>query len=379
MKSLFIVNDFPPILGGQSSYYFDICRAFNREEIIVMAPAAPGYQDVDRSHNLRIVRKSYLFPVPVIGKICKIVLPLMYSLELIKKEKLTCVHCGHVLSTGLAGVMLQKLTGVPYIVYTHSADILEYQKYFLIKRLLLCVLKNAGRVVCNSRFTMHKLEELGVPLDKITLLYPKTDVERFERPQEPFDKGRHGLQGKKIIVSINRLVERKGNDTVIRAMPKIISEVPDAVYVIGGAGPYLEKLRSLVKELHLESKVVFLGTVSGDDLAKVYQMGDVFVMNSRNIKDQDTEGFGTVFLEAAACAKPVVGGRSGGVPEALDDGQTGFLVDPLNVAELADVLIKLLKDKKLSEQLGANGKKRVLEKFDRRLLVGEINALMDSV
>jgi len=379
-KSLFIINDFPPVLGGQSNYYFNLCRAFPEGELIILAPKAKGYEVFDGAHKLPIIRRAYLVDIPGLEKFCKVFLPLLYSLPIIRKEKIGCIHCGHVLSTGIVGLILMKCLKLPYIVYTHSADILEFQKYWPVKKLLQSILNNAAKVSCNSRFTYGKLLDLGVAREKIKLIYPKTDFLKFDRFMETGSIiKRYDLADKRIILSINRLIERKGNDVMVQAMPAVLKEVPNAVYIIGGKGRYENRLREMVKDFHLEKDVIFVNNLSDEDVIKFYKACDVFVMASRTLKEEDTEGFGVVFLEANACGKPVIGGRSGGIPEAVADGTSGLLVDPLKVDEIARAVILLLKDKDHAAQLGAQGKKRVQEQFDSRFYVKDIQGLMEGI
>jgi phosphatidylinositol alpha-1,6-mannosyltransferase len=381
MKSLFIINDFPPILGGQSNYYFNLCGAFPKGELTILAPRCQGYQSFDQNHYLPIIRRNYLIQIPVVEKICKILLPFFYSLPIIKREKITCIHCGHVLSTGVIGLVFKKFLKIPYIVYTHSADILEYQKYGLIKKLLQSILKHAARVSCNSQFTFDKLLDLGVAKDKIKLIYPKTDLQRFDPSSVETASivSRYHLAAKKVILSINRLIERKGNDVMIKAMPDILKEIPNAIYVIGGSGYYEGKLKEIVKELDLEKAVIFVNNLSDEDVIKFYKVCEVFVMISRTIKEEDTEGFGVVFLEANACGKPVIGGRSGGIPEAVVDGYSGLLVDPLNVNEITRAVVRLCQEEQYAVLLGQQGKKRVQEQFDSKLYSNDVKNLMDGI
>ncbi len=380
MRSLFIINDFPPILGGQSNYYFNLCNAFPEGELIILAPRCKDFEAFDATHKLPIIRRSYLVNIPGFEKLCKIFLPLIYSLPLIRKEKIGCIHCGHVLSTGIIGLILKKCFKMPYVIYTHSADILEFQKYWPIKKLLQSILNNAAQVSCNSQFTYDKLLDLGVDSKKIKLIYPKTDFLKFDRSIETESIiDRYNLAGKKIILSINRLIERKGNDMMIRSLPAILKEIPNAVYIIGGQGRYEDKLQEMVKEFHVETEVIFVKNLSNDEVIKFYKSCDVFVMPSRTLRQEDTEGFGVVFLEANACGKPVIGGRSGGIPEAVAEGYSGLLVDPLKVDEIAKAVISLLKDKEYALRLGAQGKKRVQEQFDSRFYVKDIKDLMDGI
>ena len=163
-----------------------------------------------------------------------------------------------------------------------------------------------------------------------------------------------------MILTVGRLVERKGHDMVIRALPGIERAVGPVRYVVAGAGPEEPRLRALAREVGCASDVRFIGPVSGEDLAALYSACDVFVMPSRALAQRDgVEGFGIVFLEAGACAKPVVGGRSGGITDAVLDGVTGMLVDPADGAELQAVLIRLLDDPVEAQRLGARGRQRV--------------------
>ena len=379
-KSLFIVNDFPPVLGGQSSYYLNLCSAFPKDALIILAPVFKGFEDFDRRHDLAVIRRHYLVFIPGLEKILKIILPLIYSLGIVAREKINCIHCGHVLSTGIVGLILKQWFKIPYIVYTHSADILEHQKYWPIKRLLQTVLKNAAKVACNSQFTSDKLLELGVGKEKIQLIYFKINVSKFEESSETQSIiDRYNLTGKKVILSINRLIERKGNDMMIKAMPAVLKEIPEAVYLIGGSGAYETKLRSMVKELQLEKEVLFLNSLSDEAVIKFYKICDVFVMISRTIKEEDTEGFGIVLLEANACGKPVIAGRCGGIPEAVQEGYSGLLVDPLNVSQIAQAVILLLKDKNYALQLGQQGKTRVRDQFDPGAYSKDIQELMEGI
>jgi len=380
VKSLFVINDFPPILGGQSNYYFNLCRAFPKKELIVLAPQCNGFENFDQTHNLKVIRKPYLVFVPGFEKLCKIFLPMLFSLQIMRKDKIGCLHCGHVLSTGIIGLIFKKLYKIPYIVYTHSADILEFQKYWPIKKLLQSILRNAAAVSCNSRFTYDKLLGLEVKKEKIKLIYPKTNFVKFDQFLETESiVNRLNLVDKKIILSINRLIERKGNDVMIQAMPAVLKEIPSAIYIIGGSGRYETKLQRMVKDLKLEKQVIFLNHLSDEDVVRLYKVCDVFVMPSRTLKEEDTEGFGVVFLEANACGKPVIGSRCGGIPEAVADGYSGLLVNPSSVNEISQAVVGLLKDKDYAALLGAQGRKRVQEQFNSHLYIKDVKELMELV
>ncbi len=364
-KSLFIVNDFPPILGGQSTYFYNLWRHLPSEKIVVLAPVVNGYKEFDKKQNFEIIRKKYLFNIPLFGWILKITIPLLLSLILIPKRKLSIIHCAHILSTGIVGLILKFSFKKPYIVYTFAADILGFQKYKLIDKLMLITLKNAYKIISISDFTKGKLIERGIESEKIIKILPSIDLDKFVpnvNSKEIIRK--YNLQNKKVILTIARLVKRKGHDFVIRALPKVLEKVPNATYLIVGDGPYLNELRKLVKDLKLKEEVIFAGSVPNEKTIEYYNACDIFIMANREIKREgDIEGFGIVFLEANACGKPVIGGRSGGTVEAIVDAETGLLIDSTDTTQISNALIKLLTNSEYARELGRKGRLRVEREF----------------
>jgi phosphatidylinositol alpha-1,6-mannosyltransferase len=198
----------------------------------------------------------------------------------------------------------------------------------------------------------------GVP---VSVLYPGADVEVF-RPDLPTGdlRERHGLGEAPLVVCVSRLVARKGQDVLILGMEQVRGRVPGAVLVIVGGGPYEGRLRELAGAAP-EGSVVFAGQVSEQDLPRYYAMGDVFAMPCRTrLAGMEVEGWGNVFIEAAACARPVVVGDSGGAREALVDGETGILVDGRDVGAVATAVADLLADPQRAREMGEAGRVRVL-------------------
>lgn len=381
MISWLIVNDFPPIRGGQARYYECLCRALADKDIKVLAPRGPGAVSVDASCSFPIERRSYLVPIPGVEKIVKIFWPLGVFLLASRRSSIKAVHCGHVLSTGVMGLINYYLTGLPYVVYTHSADILEYQRNPFIKRLLMRVLRYAWVVVANSHFTRKQLLDLGVDPVKIRVAFPRVDYEALQRPVQTNELSqRLGLHGKRVLLSVNRLVMRKGNDVVIQAVARLKRQFPDLVYLMVGQGPYVKTLKGLVERHGLAQHVIFAGGLSDVDVLRAYHLCDVFIMASREIKAQgDAEGFGISFLEANALGKPVIGGRSGGIPDAVVDGQTGRLVDPQDIEQIVEAVTTLLNNPALARQWGEQGRQRVADHFDWRRGVPELSDLFDAL
>ena len=176
------------------------------------------------------------------------------------------------------------------------------------------------------------------------------------------------MAGKKILLSVGNLVRRKGHDMVLKSLPQLIKEIPNLLYLIVGKGPEKGRLVGLIKSLNLEAFVKMEGNVPNSKLALYYKCADLFIMPSRELKNKynetiDVEGFGLVFIEANMFGIPVIGGRSGGIPEAIADGISGLLVDPHDEYDIAKAVKKLLSDEKYSRQLGENGRQRAINNF----------------
>ncbi len=378
MRHLFIVNDFPPIVGGQTAYLYNLCRALLPADFLVLAPVCGDTSAFDRAQAFRIIRKPYLSRIPLFEKVMKIFLPLLWVPGIMRREKIGMLHCAHVLSTGFVGLILKKVYGIDYVIYTYCADILEYRDHVFWRFWLRRILLGARHVVTLSHFTRDRLVELGVRPEKIVVSLPRIDTEEFTGSGEAEILRAQGLEGKRIILSVGRLVERKGNDMTIRAMTLVREKFPNAVYVIFGPGPYAGRLHVLVHELKLEDAVVFIGY--GEPVKRaLLRSCEIFAMVSRAIKERgDVEGFGIVFLEAAACGKPSVAGNSGGVPDAVVDNVTGILVPPEDPVAVAQAIIRLLSEEGLRHQMGEAALARVRSDFDYRRGVPELRKIFNG-
>ena len=194
----------------------------------------------------------------------------------------------------------------------------------------------------------------------VSVLYPGADAERFRPDLDPSEiRTRHGVSDRPVVACVSRLVPRKGQDVLIRAMPAIRRRVPDAALLIVGGGSYREELERMAADAPPHS-VYFSGEVSEDELPLHYAAGDVFAMPCRNrYLGLEVEGWGNVFLEAAACGKPSVAGHSGGAAEAVVDGETGLVVDGRHVGQVAEAVAGLLDDPQRAQRMGKAGRARV--------------------
>jgi phosphatidylinositol alpha-1,6-mannosyltransferase len=267
--------------------------------------------------------------------------------------------------------------GIPYVTYCHGEEITQtaMRKYQPLAR--NAIYREAKAVVAANEFARQQLLGIGVAEDRIWKIHPGVDAERFRpSPRDPELTAKYGLSGKQVLLTVGRLVPRKGHLAVMEAMARLLPDLPDTVYLIVGKGPEQQRLQQAAERLGISHAVHFAGYVPEDLLADYYNLADIFVMPTAFEQTTgDVEGFGMVFLEANACGKPVVAGRSGGTFDSVSDGMTGFLVEPEDVEELRTVLSGLLKDSSLRQRLGQVGCQRVRDLFDWRRSASQLDAL----
>jgi phosphatidylinositol alpha-1,6-mannosyltransferase len=363
-RVLFLANDFPPITGGISGYVFGLVSHLDRARTAVLAPSVRGAAEFDRTHDVRVHRRRYLLPLPFpASKLARIALPLASLPRILACERTEILHCAHILTSGIVGLLLRRRRGLPYVVYGYGADILDYRRQPGATRLMRRVFDGADGVVTISDYSVGLLEGLGVPRARIAKVVMGIDVGRF-RPDANGARvrARHGLGARPVVLTVARLVTRKGHDVVIDAVAKVRTAVPGTVYLVVGSGPDGHRLGRIVADRGLGDAVVFAGFVPEAELPEYYAAADCFVLASRQI-GTDVEGAGNVTLEASASGRPVIAGRSGGTDEHLVDGETGYLVDPTDAGEIAARIGSILSDRALAARLGRAGRALVCERF----------------
>ncbi len=270
------------------------------------------------------------------------------------------VVLGELHALGWLGQVLHWTCSVPTVYYIHGEEITTGPGSRLYGRRALASLRRAEAVVAVSSFTQELLIARGVHSDRIHTITNGVDLKRFRPgPKDDNILKRHGLEGKKILLTVARIEQRKGHDRVIEALPSIMKAEPEVAYIVVGEGGYEQHLRQLAVSCGVADRVIFTGLVPWEDVPRYYRSCDIFVMPNRTLPNGDTEGFGLVFLEANACEKPVIGGRAGGVPDAVLDGETGLLVNGERVDEVASAVTRLLQEMEFASMLGRNGFKRV--------------------
>jgi phosphatidyl-myo-inositol dimannoside synthase len=370
MRVLAITNDFPPKVGGINYYVAHLLSRFPRGEVTVFASDWPGAPEHDSGFPHRVVRWGSRSMYPTAGVFDAV-------LGLIEEDRPDIVLFGAAAPLGLLGPAIEKRTGVPYASFTHGVEVWAGQVP-VTRTLLGRIGKNARLITGPSRWTVDLLRSVVGEGPRIEVLPSGVDVENFH-PAVPDAqvRARHGLDGHPVVCCVSRLTLRKGQDQVIRALPEILTEEPDARFLVVGGGPDLERLQGLARRKRVEDRVVFAGEVSYRELPAYFRAGQVFAMPCRTRKlGLEVEALGAVFLQAAAVGRPCVAGDSGGAPEAVLDGETGLVVDGTDADAVGEAVLRLLRDPEGAAKLGARGAEWVRRELTWDALSARLRGLL---
>ncbi len=358
MRLFFVTQDFPPETGGIQTYSFEHAKglAEHAEQVMVVAPEKTGACAWDTTQKFTTKRVSISNSL--------LFLPLLFKLPFwAKKEKIDLVFHAQ-WQTLLPSVIAKKMGLIKQITLAAHARELLFNPFrlSLLSRLyekyMRWLLSKADLVLPVSEYTKQLLIEMGVPEKRIKVLINGTDPNRFYPMDVSVQKEEKKLEDSFVLLTVTRLVERKGIDTVIEALSVLNKKIPNIKYLIVGDGPDREKLEHLAREKEVEQLVTFCGKVPYNALNTFYNLCDLFVMPSKTATP-DVEGFGIVFLEANACSKPVIGTYSGGIPSAIIHKKTGLLVEEDNPQELLQAIYQLYEHKEYTHALGKQGLQRV--------------------
>jgi phosphatidyl-myo-inositol dimannoside synthase len=370
LRIALLTNSFLPHAGGSRFYYFNLFKriAAYGDEITIMTSKVPDWQQFDaREQTPRLKIRRHFKPLPnhSYSQLPKVAGPMLVAWSECLFRRPDILHCGDLYPEGLIGVILKKMLGMPFVAYCHGEDITLTGERRFQPNLRNAIYRNADAVIANGDFAFDNLLRIGIEKGKIHKITPGLDTSVFF-PEESDAKlrERYGIDAMDVVVmTVARLVPRKGHARIIRALSELRAEIREFKYVIVGRGPIEAELRALASQLNMLDKVVFAGFVPEGELNRHYNMADIVAMPNTEVAG-DLEGFGMVFLEANAAGKPVIGGRSGGTSAAVADGKSGFLVDSGAEVELHDALRKLLTDRCLRERMGAVGLRRARAEFD---------------
>lgn len=350
-----MTNDFPPRVGGVQQYVHNLVRHLPPDRVTVLAPHWEGAAAFDAAQPFAVRRAggTSLRPTPELGR---------HVGDLLREARAEVVLFGHGLPLGLLGPGVAA-RGVPYVVLTHGT---EYW-FSLLPGTALALrraTRRASRVLAIARSTARVIRTVVPDRVPMSLLPPGVDVDRF-RPGVSGEevRERHGLGDRPLVVCVSRLVPRKGQDVLIRSIDRIRAIAPDAALLVVGEGPYGDRLRTMAAQAPAGS-VTFAGEVPDAELPAHHAAADVFAMPCRSrFGGLEVEGFGIVYLEAAASGKAAVAGDSGGAAEAVIDGATGLVVDGRDPTAVAGAVGGLLADRDRAAAMGRAARARVEERF----------------
>jgi phosphatidylinositol alpha-1,6-mannosyltransferase len=359
VRVLIAASNFPPVLGGIQTYAFELARGLSKrsDQLLVVAPHSDGDREHDARSGLSIVR------LPAAGD--DLALSGIASLTwLLLRREFDVAFATH-WAPGYALLQAARLAGreLPVFVAAHGKELLHRPlaavapAQAIYDRIRKHVLANAAGFFPVSERTAQLLAAASVGKSRIAVVHNGVDPQRYQ-PRDASAVRKELSAGGPVLLSVARLVTRKGIDDVLRALPSVLQRQPTATYVILGDGPDYARLARMAAELGITRNVCFL-VDAASELADYYNACDIFVMPARE-EPTDIEGFGLVFLEAGACGKPVIGARAGGAVDAIVDGQTGLLVPPGDPSALAQAITRLLDDPAKRDQLGRAARERIL-------------------
>ena len=372
---LFVTNDFGPRAGGIETFVIGLIERRPFGQTIVYTSAQADSEEYDKAWKSD-------FGVTVIRDRAKILLPTprvaRNVARIIKESEIQVAAFGAAAPLGLLSASMKRAGVQKTVALTHGHEV-WWAKVFPFNLALRKIGTTVDSLTYLGEFTQRAIARSlsKASAEKMVKIAPGIDVDHFS-PQDSSQLRRDlRLENKRVIVSVGRLVHRKGQDHLIQALPEILESVPDAHILMVGQGPYLSHLKKLVEDLNVVDHVSFIGRIQYAQLPQYICAGDIFAMPSRSrYFGLEVEGLGIVYLEASACGLPVIAGSSGGAPDAVLEGVTGIVVDGENNDEIAAAAIKLLNDLNGAKAMGLAGRKWIIENWRWQIWSERFNKLL---
>jgi phosphatidylinositol alpha-1,6-mannosyltransferase len=347
--------DYPPIEGGISTLALNVSRelAAMGHEVTVVAPWFGAMDSIDRKEPVRVLRfRGYGFGwarlLPMAARCAK---------ELRRTDLVLSINISY---GGLVGMAGKRFFGVPYVAFAYGYEFLKFPRRSPVAALVRAAYRRAVMVAAISRYTRDELIRFGVDAAAIEVCLPGAARTSPPTPAATAAiKTKLDLNGHRLLLSVGRMVPRKGHLTLVRAMPRVLGRHPDAVLVCAGRGPCRDDAKRLAAELGVSDRVRLPGHLTDVEVNALYEACEIFALPAGTGPRGQVEGFGLVFAEAAARGKPVIAGRSGGMPDAVLEGETGFLVESGDADGAAAAIDRLLSDGALARRMGEAGRLRV--------------------
>jgi phosphatidylinositol alpha-1,6-mannosyltransferase len=371
MRTLLVTNDFPPRSGGIQSFVHNLALRQPAGSLVVYASSWPGAADFDADQPFPVVREStgVLLPTRQVAR---------RAVAVARAYRCEAVWFGAAAPLGLLAEPLRRRAGIiRAVALTHGHEV-GWAALPGARGALRRIGRGQDVVTYLGEYTRTRLARALDGVTELHRLVPGVDVTAY-RPDLDGSavRRRFRLAGRPVVVCVSRLVPRKGQDALIRAWPALRRRVPDAALLLVGGGPDRSRLARLARSAGVERQVVFTGPVPAAELPRYYAAGDVYAMPCRTRRGGlDVEGLGIVYLEASATGLPVVAGDSGGAPDAVREGETGYVVDGRDPAALVDRLARLLADPDLAARMGAAGRSWMEHQWRWDVQAARLHALL---
>lgn len=351
MRLLVITNDFPPTVGGIENYIYSLVRRWPAGEVVVVTRSVPGDARFDAAQGFEIIREATDVLLPVPGLVRRIS-------RLAADRGIDVVHFPSTLPLALMGSGL----GRPYALSVHGGEFVLASRIPGVRNVLKAVSRHAAAILPESSFAESLVTRLVGAHPAVTRVTCGVDAERYgKQVAEPVEIG----SGGPVVVSVSRLVARKGARTLVKAFPRVLQRHPTAHLAIVGGGPDLELLQKMAATEGVESSITLAGPQPWDRIPTYLAAAEIFALPTRSrFFGTETEGLPLVYVEAAAAGLPLIGADVGGVKDAVRPGETGILVDGDSPEETGDAIVRLLDDPQEAARLGSAGMEMVEREFN---------------
>ena len=372
---LFVTNDFGPRAGGIETFVIGLIERRPFGQTIVYTSAQSGSEDYDKAwkadYGVTVIRDraSILLPTPRVARNLS---------RIIKQSNIQVAAFGAAAPLGLLSASMKRAGIRKTVALTHGHEV-WWAKVFPFTLAMRRIGSTIDSLTFLGEFTQRAISRSlsKTAAQQMVKIAPGIDVDHFCPQDSTALRKELKLENKQVIVSVGRLVHRKGQDHLIQALPEILKSVPDAHVLMVGQGPYLPHLKKLVARHNLNDHVSFIGRIQYAQLPQYICAGDIFAMPSRSrFFGLEVEGLGIVYLEASACGLPVIAGSSGGAPDAVLDGVTGFVVDGENNEEIAAAAIRLLNDVDGAKAMGTAGREWIIKNWRWEIWSQRFNKLL---
>jgi phosphatidylinositol alpha-1,6-mannosyltransferase len=373
-KILLIINDLGPRAGGIESFILGLLKRLPYNSVVVYTSSQPQSESFDQDlldqYGVVVIRdrSKILLPTPRITK---------RAVKLMNQFDAKLIWFGAAAPLALMAAHLRKNGATRIIALTHGHEV-WWAKIPIFRQLLSKISRDVDVLTYLGEYTKNAIKRFVSDQSKLIKIAPGIDVDHFQPSEKSTDLlHKLNISNRPVIVSVGRLVHRKGQDKLIVAMSQVIKDFPTAVLLLVGEGPIKYMLQKLVQHHSLEKNVIFAGRVQLDELPRYIQLGQIFAMPARDrFFGLEVEGLGIVYLEASACALPVIVGNSGGAPDAVISEKTGLIVDGTSPDQIANSIKSLLQQPELAKRYGSAGREWVVNEWRWEIWSKRFNSLL---